>query len=209
MSITALADRLITVLRRTALVLDAAPVEAAMALDRDPPRATLFEVVLSGGTAATGTVRIEGDGPDGASTETLTFTGPGRQVTTKRYTTATITTTGLASEAVPPTIEILAVGPDGARVEGRVEVVAAAPMRKDAGTANWRTPSAGSAESEIAVFYADHSTVWAPRRGDVLVDTISGEEWTVIGDPRHHGGGLRAPHHVEIRAQETTGAASG
>lgn len=207
MSIRALADRLITVYRRTSLVLDSATVAASMAPTRQPAAPAMIEVVLTGGTSATGTVTVAGTVGGVASTETLTFTGPARKAGIKRFSALTgFTTTGLADEAVKPTIEASAVGGDGSAIHASVLVVSSWPMRHDIGRPAWPAPAQGSTEQEDAAFYMDYTATWTPREGDVFVDARTSEEWHVIGPPTQHGGGRRVPHHYEIRVQRREGS---
>lgn len=209
MSISALADRAITVYRRTAYVLDPRTAAASMAVTAQPIRAALVEVVVSGGTSGTGTVTISGTVDGSPGTETLTFAGPGRKATTKRFTALDpITSTGLADEASVPTISASAVGADGGRLDQSNVVVTGWPMRKDAGTASWPAPTQGSVESEITRFYMDFTTAWTPRDGDIFLDTRTGEQWQVIGHPAQHGGGIRSPMHYEIRVKRRQGSIS-
>jgi hypothetical protein len=209
MSITSLADRLVTVYRRTSLVLDAATAAASHSASRQPSSASKIEVLLAGGAAATGTVTVLGTVNGSPDSEVLTFTGPTRKSTIKRFTalaTPAFTTTGLADESPAPTISASAIGGDGSAIEQPVLVVSAWPMRKDAGTASWPTRQFGSAEIEETRFYFDYTTVWTPRDGDVFVDDRTSEEWQVIGHPTQHGGGSTVPHHYEIRVKRREGS---
>lgn len=210
MSITAMADRLVTVLRRTSLVLDPAQAVASSPATRQPGAAASIRIRLTGGTSTTGTVTVTGtvDGVPGTS-ETLTFTGPDVQGTVKRYTAiSAITTTGLADEVTPPTLQADAVGRDGAPIVSEYTLVSAWLMRKDAGAASWPAPVPGSTQSEETRFYLDYSSTWTPREGDVFIDDRTSEQWQVIGHPAQHGGGQTVPHHYEVRVRRREGSAT-
>jgi hypothetical protein len=207
MPITALADRAVTVYRRTAYIVEPASAAATLTLARQPARACLVEVAVSGGTSGTGTVTVSGTVNGSPDSQALTFSGRGRQVTTKRFTAiSSITTTGLHDEPSKPTISASAVGADGGRLESDSLVASGWPMRKDAGTAGWPVPVSGSAEVEVTRFYMDFTEAWAPREGDVFVDDRTSEQWQVQGRPTQHGGGLREPHHWEIRVKRREGS---
>jgi hypothetical protein len=207
MSITALADRAVTVYRRTAFVLDAAAAVASPAISRQPAKPALVEVLVEGGAAGTGTVVVSGTVNGSPESETLTFVGPARKVTTKRFSAlSSFATTGLANESPPPTLSARAVGGDGGSIDRDVLVVSAWPMRKDAGAPSWPAPVQGSAEQELTYFYVDYTTIWTPREGDVFVDDRTSEQWQVVGHPAQHGGGLRTPHHHEIRVRRREGS---
>lgn len=206
MSITALADRRMTVYRRTALVLDQIAAAPALAPSRQPPAASLVAVVVAG-SPGTGTVTVNGTVNALLDSEVLTFAGPGRKETVKRFSALTsFATTGLDDEVPPAEIAASAVGADGSPVEQSVLVVAGWPMRKDAGSASWPAPRFGSVELEPTRFYFDWTDVWTPREGDVLVDDRTGEEWLVVGHPAQHGGGITIPHHYELAVKRREGS---
>lgn len=209
MSILAMADRLISVYRRTPLVLDEVTAAASLNTTRQPAAASMIEVVVVGGTTGSGTVTVLGTVDGAPGSEVLTFTARGRRATIKRFSalaTPAFTTTGLADEVAIPTIQALAVGADGSRVNSSVLIVAAWPVRKDAGPPRWPIAVPGSTQSEDTRVYLDYTSVWTPQEGDVFVDDRTLEEWTVIGRPAQHGGGMRMPHHYEITVRRNEGS---
>ena len=76
MSITSMGGRLITVYRRTVLVVDAGTVDppATVALDRQPGANAHIEIVAEAATTF-GTMTINGDVAGVPTVEVLTFTG--------------------------------------------------------------------------------------------------------------------------------------
>ena len=60
MHIAALADRTITIARRTAYLLEAVAAAASLTVDRQPPRASAMRVTVAAGTTGSGTVTITG-----------------------------------------------------------------------------------------------------------------------------------------------------
>lgn len=208
MPITALADRRITVRRRTAHVLDPVAAAASHVATRQPSREATIEVRVTGGTANTGTVTVLGTVGGAPDSEVLTFAGAGRKATIKRFSalaSPAITTTGLADEVAVPTIEASAVAPDGTPVHGAYVVVSGWPMRMDRGRPTWPAPIPGSHQREDTTFYMDATDAWMAREGDTLTDDRTGEVWSVKGQPTQHGGGLAYPHHLEIRVVRDEG----
>lgn len=203
MSITALADRRITVYRRSPYVLDPVAVAASLLPSRQPARESCVEVTTTGGAA--GTVTIAGTVAGLPDSETLTMQVGGDQRATGLVFTSisSITTTGLAGA----TISAQAVGRDGSRNHAVSATVATGwPMRMDRGSVRWPSPPFGSAQIEDTVFYMDWTAAWEPREGDVFVDDRTGQEFFVIGPPTQHGGGITIPHHLEIRVHRREGS---
>lgn len=206
MTITALADRRMTVYRRTAIVLDTIAAAASLPASRQPTAPSLVAVTVTG-SPGTGTVTVNGTVNALPDSEALVFSGPGRKETVKRFSALTpFTTSGLADEAPPAQVTASVIGADGSPVEQSLLVVASWPMRKDAGSASWPAPRYGSAELEPTRFYFDFTSVWTPRDGDVFVDDRTGEEWLVVGHPAQHGGGAYLPHHYEAAVKRREGS---
>lgn len=208
MSITSMADRRITVRRRTPLLVDPAPAAASMSPDRQPVRGSIVEVEVSGGTDNTGTVTINGTVGGSPDTEVLTFSGPGALAGVKYFEALddpALTTTGLAGESTVPTVQARAVGSDGSRHHQQVEIVSGWPARFDRSRASWPHPTAGSTGVEKTRFYVDYNSVWEPRRGDVIIDERTEDEWMVYGAPTLHSQSIM-PHHWEIEVREMDGA---
>ena len=75
------------------------------------------KVTLAGGTSNSGTVTINGSLDGVSKTETLTFTAAGiKQCTLTLDTVTSITTTGLADEAVKPTVTVTCYDTSGAAI---------------------------------------------------------------------------------------------
>jgi len=175
-------DRLVTLQRTTAYVLDEADAAATMSPDRQPSIASVVDVTVEGGTSNTGTVKVSGTDPDGvAQTDTLTFTGEATKDTApNRYATLDdFTTTGLADEAIKPTVSAKAVGYDGSENSSRYELAAGrgAAVIKDRGS--WQQPVPGSASMNRAVLVMGWESGFVPRKGDLAADDSTGEEWQV------------------------------
>jgi hypothetical protein len=201
-----MADRTITLYRRTAYVFDAAAAAASQAASRQPTGEAVCEVTLTGGTSSTGTVTIAGTVEGSADTETLTFTAAGVKRTVKRFTAITgITTTGLADEATPPTLSVRAVGRDGAPIHATTTVASDVPARRDSGPTSWPAPVQGSTAKEGTRFYTDWDTGWTPRPGDVILDGLTAEQFELVGVHEPGAGGARAPHHRELRCELRAG----
>lgn len=206
MSITALADRRISVYRRTAIVLDPTPAASSMAPTRQPASAASVAVVV-GGSPGSGSVTVNGTVGGSPDSETLVFAAPGRKETLKRFSAiSSLGTAGLADESPAATVSASAVGSDGSPIDRSVLVVSSWPARKDAGSASWPSARHGSAELEQTRLYVAWTTAWAPRSGDAIVDERTGEEWLVVGEPAQHGGGSYTPHHWEITVKRREGS---
>jgi hypothetical protein len=203
MSITALADRRITVYRRSPYVLDPVAVAPALAPSRQPARESCIEITTSGGAA--GTVTVSGTVSGLPDSETLVLNAGGDQRATGLVFTSVsgIATAGLAGA----TVSAQAVGRDGSRNHSVSAVVVTGwPMRMDRGSVRWPSPTFGSSQMEDTVFYLDWSPAWEPREGDVFVDDRTGQQFFVLGPPTQHGGGSTIPHHLEIRVQRREGS---
>ncbi|MBU6287603.1 MAG: hypothetical protein KGS10_05520 [Chloroflexi bacterium] len=209
MSITALADRRVTVYRRTQYVIDATPAAPAMGLSRQPGARACLQVVVSGTSPCTGTVTISGLIGGSPIVTVLTFSYPDTQTTVAQYDSISlVTTAGLADESPLPTIAIQAMGRDGSAVHASYVLVSDWPMRKDAGSPSWPAPIPGAAEMERCLWYFDYTDAWIPRDGDVFVDQRTGEQWLVVGHPAQHGGGLTVPHHFEVTCMRRQGSST-
>jgi hypothetical protein len=203
MSITAMADRLINVYRRTSLVRDQIAVSPSIACSRQPARPACIEVRLTGGAA--GVVTVFGTVAGSSASEALAFPGGADALCTHKVfsalATPAFTTTGLAGGR----LQAEAVGRDGSRVHATTAPVASDwPMRLDRSTARWPVPIAGGAQTERTVFYMDFTADWSPREGDVFVDQRTLEEWAVEGIPTLHGAST-FPHHWEIAVRRREG----
>lgn len=203
MSITALADRRITVHRRSPYVLDPVAVAPALAPSRQPARESCIEVTTTGGAA--GTVTVNGTVAGLPNAEVINLLAGGDQRATGLVFTSisSITTTGLAGA----TISAQAVGRDGSRNHSVSAVVVTGwPMRMDRGSVRWPAPPFGASQIEDTVFYLDWSPTWEPREGDVFVDDRTGQEFAVVGPPTQHAGGATVPHHLEVRVHRREGS---
>ncbi|NRA04293.1 MAG: hypothetical protein HRU00_17020 [Myxococcales bacterium] len=211
MSITGMSDRLITVKRRSSDVLTPVVAAASHSADVQPPVDSHIEVAISGGTSNTGTVTVLGLVGGVPDSEVLTFNGIAlTQATTKRFDaggldTPAFTTTDLTDEATVPTITARSVGSDGSREHSAATVITDWPARFDRGRASWPNSPAGRGAVEKTRFYVDYTTVWDPRRGDVILDQSNGDQFKVHGQPDLHGASL-TPHHWEIEVRENKGA---
>lgn len=204
MPINDLADRRITVSRRTALVLDQIAAASSLAVSRQPASAAAIAVTVSG-SPGSGSVTVSGLVAGAPDSEALVFAGPGRKETVKRFSQLDpFATTGLADESPAARVSAAAVGSDGSPIEQTVSVVTGWPARKDAGAASWPAPVPGSAPTEHARFFVAWTDVWVPRDGDLLDDERTGERWLVVGHPAQHGGGAYLPHHWELAVKRRT-----
>lgn len=203
MSITAMADRRITVHRRTSLLLDPTPVGALLVPSRQPGREACVRVVVAGG-AAPGQVTVSGLVGGAPGAEVVQLLATDKRSTRSLFSQVdTLAFVGLAGA----TVEVSAVGRDGSRVHADAGVVVAGwPMRMDRAATSWPNPVQGGEQVENATFYLDYTTVWEPREGDVFVDDRTGDSFFVLGKPTLHGGGLVVPHHYEIRVQRREGS---
>lgn len=211
MSISNMANRRITVKRKTAFVLDATTALASIDTDRQPNVGSFIEAELSGGTSNTGTVTVSGAVDGAPDTEVLTFTGAGKQTTVLRFdsldASGTFVTTGLTDEPTVPTIAVRAVGSGGDPHPQHVDVVTDWPARFDRGRATWPAPTAGSSQLEKTRFYVDFNTVWEPKDGDVIIDQRDSQEYFVQGNPNQaDGSGTLVPHHWEIEVKRREGS---
>lgn len=199
-------DRLVSLLRRTARVVDAVAVTASVVVDRQPASTAVIEVTLAGGTDGTGTVTVSGNYKGSPVSETLTFTGNGSLRTSQRFDTLDpLTTTGLADEATPPTISATARGRDGSWVQQEVALVSGYPAaQRERGDTRLRILRGGEHRLADATWLLAYpGTAYTPQAGDVLVESQDTTRWTVEGW-NFLPSSLR-PLHLELRCRKSTG----
>jgi hypothetical protein len=172
-----------------------------------PTRALLgqafLQVTVANGTTGSGTVQLVGTAPGGASqSETLTFAANGTQVSTKRFATLTsVVTTGLANEAVIPTVSVQAVSADGTPQFMLVTVAESKPAVL--GWSGWiKVPvyNQGTKEEDAAIFLIDYEETWAPSAQDFFIEDDTGDQWLVGGVREIRVGFGFRPHHWHCRA---------
>lgn len=200
--LTTLADRTVTVIRRTAYVVDPVAAAASVTLDRAPARVGLLRVTLASGTSGTGTVTITGTvGGVAGQSEVLTFTGNGSKSTTKQFSAiSTITTTGLADESTPPTLSVQSIGPDGNPQPTSYTLASNWPATRSTTSGRWPSPTQGSSPEQPYVYLIEYTEVWTPRRGDLLRDDSTGEDWLIQTAPLARGPSRRGHWRIETTA---------
>lgn len=201
MHIASLADRTISIFRRTAYLLEAVAAAASLTLDRQPPRASALRVVVSGGTTGSGTVTVTGtvEGVAG-TTEVLTFTANGTKVGSKLFTAiSAVATTGLADEATKPTISIEAVDRQGAPQAQDVVRAASVPAQLKRSSGRWPVPVPGSEVSQSITYIVDRSDLWTPRKGDRIIEDANTAEESIVEEARTPGGSFYGSH-LELKA---------
>ena len=199
MHIASLADRLITITKRTAYLLEAVAAAASLTVDRQPPRASAMRVTVAAGTTGSGTVTITGtvEGVAGTS-EVLTFTANGVKVGSKLFTAiSAVATSGLADEAAVPTVAIEAVDRQGAPQAQDVVRAANVPaqLRKSGG--RWPVPTSGSEVVQSITYIVDRSDVWTARKGDRITEDANPTEASIVEEARTPGGNFYGSH-VEL-----------
>ena len=200
MHIASLADRLITIARRTAYLLDAVAAAASLTVDRQPPRASAMRVTVAAGTTGSGTVTITGtvEGVAGTS-EVLTFTANGVKVGSKLFTAiSAVATSGLANEAAIPTVAIEAVDRQGAPQAQDVTRAAGVPAGIKRTSARWPVPASGSEVEQTITYLVDRSDLWTCRKGDRITEDANTGEVSIVEEARTAGGNFYGSH-VEIR----------
>ncbi len=194
-NIAALADRTVTITRRTAYVCDAQTAAASLTVSRQPIRASCVRVVVAGGTTGSGTVTITGTvGGTPGQSETLTFSANGTKSGTSQFTAiSSVTTTGLADEATKPTVTVEAVDAGGAPQAQDVALLASVPACVRQSTGRWPVALPGSEVPDKWRLYLDVNEAVTFRRGDVVADDVTGGRWSVDAAPTATGA-LRASH---------------
>ncbi len=200
MHIAALADRTITISKRTAYLLDAVAAAASLTVDRQPPRASAMRVTVAAGTTGSGTVTITGtvEGVPG-TTEMLTFSANGVKVGSKLFTAiSAVTTSGLANEAAVPTVAIEAIDRQGAPQAQDVVRASGVPAGVKKSSGRWGVPIPGSEVSQSITYLVDWSDLWTARRGDRVVEDQNMNEESIVEEARMAGGPFYGSH-VELR----------
>ncbi len=198
--VAALADRTVSISRRTAYLVDPAPAAASMTVARQPPQASCARVAVLAGTTGSGTVTITGTVAGVAGqTETLTFTGNATKSGTRLFTAiSSVTTTGLADEAVPPTVSVSAVDQGGADQAQEEALAANLPAGMKQSANRWPVAQQGSEVPDRWRLYLDWSDLFTLRRGDIVTEDSNGNRWMVEAPPPTSGT-LRMSHlQVEV-----------
>lgn len=196
MHIASLADRNITIYRRTAYLLDAVTAAASLTVDRQPPRASAMRATVAGGTTGSGTVTITGTVEGVAGTaEVLTFTANGVKVGSKLFTAiSAVATSGLADESTKPTVAIEAVDRQGAPQAQDVTRAANVPAQLKRSSGRWPVPTVGSEVSQTITYVVDRSDLWTPRKGDRVTEDANTGETSIVEEARTAGGSLYGSH---------------
>lgn len=194
MSIYSMADRRLSIYRKTAYVLDPVAASASFPLDRQPSVETYLQVKVSGGTDNTGTVTISGNVDGSPDSEALVFSASGIKETEKRFESVSgVVTSGLDDEATIPTIEIKSIGADGSPQNGLALLKSGVPgVVHYSGTEDhaWRATVGGSGQFGDGSLLLPYLSDVDLRDGDLVEDESTGEQWLITGKPVL-GGGLR------------------
>lgn len=205
MTMFGVADRRVTISRQTAYLVDAATAAATMTADRQPSRASLMLVQVSGGTTGSGTVTIAGTVGGVADTEAIVFTANGTKRGSKRLTALSgVTTSGFADEATIPTVSVQAVGEDGSPQPTTYSVATDYPA-----TWSYHASQPHTAE-KVGIHRDDDITVslprtsaWTPRLGDYITDEANNEVVEVRQVRIRRSNTF--PHHWELRCSRYDG----
>lgn len=154
MSFRALLNRTVTLKRPNKYVLDSTTVAATLTKSRNPARAALLRVNISGGTDGSGTVTVAGTLSGSSVSEVFTFTANGFQQGAQQFDAITsITTSGLADEATKASINIETLTPDGQETWQYVNVDTSIKTRIEQLSGNSMTKLPGrSAEATHRLF---------------------------------------------------------
>lgn len=195
----------ITVTRNTAILVQGTAAQT-MTVARQPVRDTALQAKVSGGTDNTGSIWVTGLVAGTTVTEELPVTAalPAR-ASTRRFTSlAGVTTSGLANEVVPPTVEVWAVGTDGSPQHSPYTIVSDWPAALPPARPTWpNAVAAGRSEvddREAIIPWAEH---WAPRPGDTVTDEL-GNVWQIQGTPRLAGTWAAQFWKATLARRETT-----
>lgn len=177
----------VEVLRHTAVAVTAAAAAATLTLARQPAAEALLELTVTGAEGS-GEATVSGVAGGTSASETVRWTAGGVRRTVAAWASvAGVTTSGLADEAVPPTVSGRWVARDGTPHLVEESVASDWPAQLRYGEQSWPNQvGPGRVEhglAYLAVAWAEH---WAPREGDAVVDDL-GQRWQVIGTPRRSG----------------------
>lgn len=141
-----------------------------------------------GGTDNSGEVTVAGLSGGVLITETQTWAAAGYRQTVNAFSSITgVTTSGLAGEATPPSVQIRAIGHDGSPEPSLYEIVSGWPAQVEDNSDDWPAHQAGGRGQvggpRLTVAYAEH---WSPRPGDLAEDDL-GRTWEVQSDSRPLG----------------------
>lgn len=203
MSIRAMAGRMITVYRRTALVVELQPAVTPMSVDRALQNESILEVTAT--TAVDAQIVVSGSLNGAPKTENLQFLGsvaPSVARTIGLFDEVTFFT--LDPNFVGNPIQVRTIGQDGTVLNQLYVLKSSVRAHLNHGMSSWQNSTSGTSETQQVWFGIDYNPDWSPREGDVFVDENEGSEWLVVGTPEYLGH-LR-PHHWEVRAKRRQGS---
>ena len=198
--ISSMANHYWSFYRQTAFVMDTATATATMTVTRALDIASYAQIKVANGTTGSGSVTIVGTDSDGNPlSKTLTFTKSATKVTSARFTTITsITTSGLATEAIVPTVACKAVSSDGTANLMRYLLAANRPVLVEStGKSDIPVLNSGSYDKDSVKTYLDFESSWSPTVSDIAIDDQTGDQWLLRASHiTNIGFGLRSGHHV-------------
>lgn len=193
----------VTIRRRTSHLLPTTTAAATLSPTYQPPRESLLEAHVSGGTDNTGELTFAGLSGGVLTTEVLTFSGAGYRRTTNAFTSITgLTSSGLADEATVPSVRVRAVGHDNSPQQAVYTLVTGYPAQVDPASAEWYPNEAAGRVQQggphITMPYAEH---FEPRIGDLIDDDLS-RTWEVQGVDRQSGTVLADSWRIRVKRWE-------
>lgn len=201
MSVTGLSASTYTLLRTSPYLLD--PVTASGA-GHAPSRALSSPSSIQVRAEAAGAVVVAGVVDGSSTSETLTFTGAGYKATARRF--SSVTTLTPSGAIVGTTFHAKALGADGSvNPKLKASVATGLPGAFSPGAPRWAAQREGKVESRQAMIAFDYRTDLEIRRGDHLLDEVTGERWKVEGTNLLRGGVV--PHHWEAHVSFWDGEA--
>ncbi len=199
-----LADRTVTILRRSSLVVVQAAAAATLTVAAQPVRASAMKATVAGGQTGSGTVTFSGPVNGTPDSETLIFTANGSKLTMKQFTAITgITTAGLASESPVPTVKVEACDSAGSPQSAESTLATGLAVTLDENSAYSRgfpVDQQGASGAKRATVYLDWTEAFTPRKGDLVQDEATGDVWRV--DKSRLLRSSMLPHHYELDVVE-------
>jgi hypothetical protein len=192
------AERRISIYRRTAMVVERAQATSSLTIARQPVRESVLLIRVEGGTSG-GSVTISGLVGGAAASETKTLLGPGFAQSHKVFQSiSSISVTGMSDEEPAPSISVEALSPGGEPQFSTASVVSGYPATFSKARNRWAGAVHGVESVGPSLLLVPFSESFDPRPNDIIRDETTLDEYLVRDVDLVTRGRLCLPSHYEL-----------
>ena len=175
MNVGALLNRTVTLVRRTALVVETTAAIASHSPAIQPPRDSSMKVTLAGA----GTVTVIGTVNGSSDSEVITFTVPSVKRTLREFDSITSVDTSGAS-GVDITVEAVDSGGNSQKTESTYQTGWPASNTFDTFGGAYPVNNQGTQADRTGKLALGYSLTFVPRAGDIVIDEQDTNRWLII-----------------------------